>query len=88
MTDWIVCPTCHGEGTVLNDAFRGVPLEPEFANDPDFIEEMQAGLYDVPCPTCGGRRVVDNSPEATKARKDDQEWQEEIRREQLMLGEY
>ena len=88
MTDWIVCPTCRGDGTVLNDAFRGVPLDQDLAHDPDFIEEMQAGVYDVTCPTCRGQRVVDGSPEAVKSREDYHEWEEEIRREQLMLGEY
>jgi hypothetical protein len=88
MTTWKVCPDCEGNGKVLNSAFRGQVIEPELASDPEFMEEMSCGVYDVSCPTCGGLRVVEDSPEAEALRESAEEWAAEIRRESMMLGEY
>lgn len=86
---WMVCPCCNGNGTVLNEAFRGVPVEYEDPEDLEYtMEMMNDGAFDVVCPTCKGLRVVEDSPEAEEARKADDEWDAEIRREAMMLGEW
>jgi hypothetical protein len=55
-----LCPRCEGRGTHVNPAVDGNGISPEeFAEDPDFAESYFSGLYDVPCHTCGGRRVVE-----------------------------
>lgn len=87
-TAWMVCPECHGEGRVLNEAFRGVPLEEDLVNDAEFLDDMTSGLYDVICPCCHGKRVVEDSPAANQAREWDREAKQEIEREMRMLGEW
>jgi hypothetical protein len=62
-------------------------VEADILADPDFMDEMMSGRYDVACPTCKGLRVVDGSPEAEDEREFDREWAAEIRHERLMLGE-
>ena len=56
---WEVCPTCEGEGKHVNRNVdgHGITAE-EFADDPDFAEDYFAGVYDVTCEECKGRRVV------------------------------
>ena len=58
-TKKIVCPTCEGKGTHVNRAIDGNGLDPELADDPDFMEDYLSGVYDVPCYECGGQNVVD-----------------------------
>jgi RecJ-like exonuclease len=60
----VVCDDCDGEGYVLRDGMRyhAYTME-EF--DYEFDEEMKSeyfkrgGIYDVVCPTCKGKNVVD-----------------------------
>ena len=53
-----VCPTCDGKGTHVNPSIDANGLSAEdFADDPDFAETSQRGLYDVACYGCNGRRV-------------------------------
>lgn len=55
-----VCPRCSGTGTHVNPSIDGNGLTCEaFAEaGDDFRADYMAGLYDVPCIECSGRRVV------------------------------
>jgi hypothetical protein len=54
-----VCDRCHGKGRHCNPAIDGNGLTREdFERDPDFEESYFAGVYDVPCEECHGRRVM------------------------------
>lgn len=54
-----VCTRCQGTGSHVNPAIDGNGLTREdFDNDPDFRDDYFAGVYDVVCEECGGRRVV------------------------------
>lgn len=54
-----VCPVCEGRGTTVNPAIdcNGLTRD-EFEADPDFAADYMAGLYDVQCRGCEGKRVV------------------------------
>lgn len=60
-----VCPTCEGRGKHVDpsiDASGYSPDEDDYYGDPDEYEEgrspYERGVYDVPCMTCHGKRVV------------------------------
>jgi hypothetical protein len=54
-----VCDTCRGKGTHVNPSIDAGGISAEaFAEDPDFHEDYLAGVYDVKCYGCKGRRVV------------------------------
>jgi hypothetical protein len=54
-----VCPRCRGKGSHVNPAVDGNGLTQEdFDEDPDFRENYFAGVYDVACHECNGKRVV------------------------------
>ena len=53
-----ICGECRGSGKHVNRAIDGNGLPSEFQDDPDFMEEYRAGMYDVVCEACGGRRVM------------------------------
>jgi hypothetical protein len=55
-----VCSRCRGTGSHVNPAVdgHGIPAH-EFVEDPDFAESYFAGVYDVPCERCHGKRVVE-----------------------------
>lgn len=57
----IVCPTCRGEGKIVNPAIdgHGIPADDECWDDDDFREGYFGGRYDVICPECDGRNVID-----------------------------
>jgi DnaJ-class molecular chaperone len=55
-THYIVCPDCHGKGTMTLQRLA-VPAE-MFEEDPDFGEAYWRGDYDEPCPDCHGRTTV------------------------------
>jgi hypothetical protein len=54
-----VCPTCDGTGSHVNPSVDagGISAE-DFYEDPGFAEDYMAGVYNVPCYQCKGRRVV------------------------------
>jgi hypothetical protein len=56
---WEVCPTCNGRGRHVNPAIdcNGITAE-DFDQEPGFREEYMAGMYDVRCYNCDGKRVV------------------------------
>lgn len=57
----IVCPTCRGEGKIVNPAIdgHGIPADDECWDDDDFREGYFGGRYDITCPECDGRNVID-----------------------------
>jgi hypothetical protein len=57
---FVVCPECRGEGHigpghVFTQEDRDEYDPDDFA---DMMADYRAGVYDVRCPTCDGRRVV------------------------------
>lgn len=53
-----VCRACGGKGTELCGAMKGAAYSPEdLLHDADFAESMAAGVYDVTCGRCCGKRV-------------------------------
>lgn len=54
-----VCDVCDGKGVHVNPNIdrNGISGE-QFADDPDFRDDYFAGVYDVPCNRCRGKRVV------------------------------
>jgi RecJ-like exonuclease len=97
-----VCPQCEGRGSTVNPAVDGNGLDANaFAEDPDFKEEYFAGVYDIPCPECHGKRVVavPDVAACTYAQKRllvserlwqvaESEYRAEVRAEQRMMGIY
>lgn len=88
-----VCTRCRGTGTHTNPAIDGNGITAsemdEIDNDdPDFRDNYMNGMYDVVCELCGGKRVIEDSPEADEARAFDAECLAEQRAESRMLGEY
>lgn len=57
---FVVCPRCRGRGVHVNPAIDGHGLTAEDVDQagPEFLEDYLAGVYDVACERCGGRRVV------------------------------
>lgn len=59
-TKFEVCYTCRGKGSHVNPSVDGHGLTREdFDEDPGFMEDYFAGVYDVTCHTCNGLRVVE-----------------------------
>ena len=57
---WVVCDVCRGRGSHVNpsiDADHGITAQ-EFADDPGFHADYFAGVYDVVCGQCRGKRVA------------------------------
>lgn len=52
-----VCPTCRGEGKIVNPSVS-VWTESDRDEDPEGFDNMMQGLYDVACTECRGQRVV------------------------------
>jgi hypothetical protein len=58
---FVACYECEGEGsTYLGWSNRDQPVytSEDLADDPEWAEDMFAGRYDRPCPTCKGERVM------------------------------
>lgn len=90
--NWKVCTRCRGNGTHVNPAIDGngitaSEMDEILHDDPEFIDSYMNGVYDVSCELCGGKRVIEDSPEADEARADDAEWRREQECESRMLGE-
>ena len=55
----VVCWNCRGNGTTVNPAIDGNGLsDTEAHREPEFIADYMSGVYDVPCGTCNGERVM------------------------------
>lgn len=63
-TRFEVCPRCRGNGSHVNPSIDGNGLSREHMEDREFMEDYMAGVYDVPCYECDGRRVVSVVDEA------------------------
>lgn len=93
-TKWEVCPRCEGEGKHVNPAIDGNGLSSEDFDElgDEFREDYFAGIYDVPCYECKGKRVVKAQSAKTQDELEneafDREWAAEMRRESMMLGEF
>ncbi len=59
-TKFELCPRCRGEGSHVNPAIDGNGLTAEDFDEAgeDFRENYMAGVYDVACYKCQGKRVV------------------------------
>jgi DnaJ-class molecular chaperone len=66
-----VCPTCEGEGKMVNRAVS-VWTESDRYEDPDGFADMMDGHYDVVCDECNGKRVVtaEDHEDFEESRKD------------------
>lgn len=54
-----VCDICDGKGKRVNPAIDGHGISAEeFDEDPDFREDYFAGVYDITCSECNGKRVI------------------------------
>jgi hypothetical protein len=54
-----ICDLCRGMGTVVDPSIDAGGLSREdFDEDPEFEEDYFGGVHDIPCPQCGGKRVV------------------------------
>ena len=59
-----VCPTCDGKGTHVNPSIDASGYYPDEDDDYGYDEDdeygtpYERGVYDVPCATCSGKRVV------------------------------
>jgi DnaJ-class molecular chaperone len=62
-TKYRVCPSCRGEGKIVNPVLS-VWTQNDRADDPEGFESMMRGDFDVACPECGGKRVVTRQDEA------------------------
>jgi len=60
LAKWVVCPRCDGNGAHTNPAIDGHGITREEMDElgPEFEEDYFAGVYDVTCHECKGRRVV------------------------------
>ena len=77
-THKVVCPCCRGEGTVVNPGIDSHGISQEtFDEDPEFEEAYFSGVYDIMCPWCDGKNVIDEvnvdalSPELRKEYEED-----------------
>jgi hypothetical protein len=86
MNHWNVCPRCGGEGSYVNPAIDGHGITAEEMHDlgDDFRDDYMAGVYDVPCDVCKGRRVV--TDEELKDYEDGAEARAEMAAEARMMG--
>lgn len=56
---WEICDLCDGRGKVVNPSIDASGLTADdFAEDPGFAEDYRSGVYDIPCPRCGGRTTI------------------------------
>jgi len=54
---YAVCPQCEGRGSHVDPNIDGNGITADSV-DPYMWEDYLAGIYDIACTTCGGRRVV------------------------------
>jgi hypothetical protein len=58
---FVVCARCMGRGSHVNPSIDGNGLSREDFDEagPEFFDDYMAGVYDVACYSCGGKRVVE-----------------------------
>ncbi len=68
-SNWEVCGRCNGDGAHDPDAFSNGWTESEWAQETyEFKDDYLAGVYNVTCTQCDGKRVV---PEVKKGHLND-----------------
>ena len=57
---YALCPRCEGRGSIVNPSVDGNGITAAEMDElgEEFRADYLAGLYDITCPTCDGRRVV------------------------------
>ena len=76
-----VCPRCRGTGSHVNPAIDGNGLTQEDFDEagPDFRDDYMAGVYDVACHECKGKRVI-MIPDREKLSKEERAaWYQQVR---------
>jgi len=59
----MVCPDCEGKGTELQGGLKGLAFtQTDIELDPEFIQDMCSGRYDVACKSCKGSKIFKYSP--------------------------
>lgn len=82
---FVVCPTCEGRGSHVNPSIDASGISGEdFNEDTEFHDAYFAGVYDVPCYGCRGRRVIPTIDDGesefwTDEQKAAVEWLDELR---------
>lgn len=81
MNHWNVCPRCRGEGQYVNPAIdeHGITAEEMTEFGETFRENYLAGLFDVSCELCDGRRVVND--------EELEVWEEEAEERAMLAAE-
>jgi len=80
-TKFVVCSRCRGSGSHVNPAIDGNGLSQEDFDEagPEFRDDYMAGVYDVPCYSCKGKRVTP-APDWEKLTKEErQAWRTQER---------
>ncbi len=80
-TTTVSCPRCRGKGSHVNPAIDGNGLSQEDFDEagPEFRDDYMAGVYDVPCYECKGRRFV-LVPDRDKLTKEERAaWYQQVR---------
>ena len=82
-----VCPRCRGNGTITNPSIGAITGE-EWERDWSEQERewYMEGVYNVPCPTCDGQRVI-VVPDEEHLTEDDRAYLAEYRAQQQSLRE-
>ncbi len=80
-TKFEMCQRCQGSGTHVNPAVDGNGLSQEDFDEagPEFRDDYMAGVYDVPCYECQGKRVV-MIPDRDKLTKEERAaWYQQVK---------
>lgn len=58
----MVCPRCEGDGYILSEhAYSQEEFNEAFHDEEERAQYFKrGGIYDISCPECGGRNVVDS----------------------------
>lgn len=92
-TKWVICSNCSGDGH--HSRHLGAMSQDDLdQQDPDFLEDWQAGVYDRKCEECDGTgkiKVVDFdrlTPDQREAHKREYEAEAAIRAEEAAEQRY
>ena len=57
-TRWAICDVCEGNGKTVNPSIDSGGLSADLSDDPEFMDDYMAGVYDIACGHCGGSGKV------------------------------